>query len=89
MSDYLIGIILSFCGPIMHAWANIIDNYFTNKIFKRLEVLIAISQFFGLLLLLLPLDVLGLLQHISATKVVFLLINIVIIISMRWNKSLK
>ncbi len=51
MNNYILGIILAFFGPIMHGWANIIDNYFTNKIFKKLEVLVFISQIFGLLLL--------------------------------------
>lgn len=51
MNNYFWGIVLAFLGPIMHGWANIIDNYFTNKIFKKLEVLVFISQIFGLLLL--------------------------------------
>lgn len=51
MNNYLVGIILAFFGPMLHAWSNIIDNHFSNKIFKRLEPMIFFSQVVGLFFL--------------------------------------
>ncbi len=42
---------MAFIGPMLHAWSNIIDNHFSNKIFKRLEPVIFFSQVVGLCIL--------------------------------------
>ena len=51
MSSYFVGILVAFIEPILHAWANIIDNYLSNKIFKRIEPLIFFSSIVGLCIL--------------------------------------
>ena len=43
MSPYLTGIVSAFGEPVLHAWGNILDNYFSNKIFTRLTTLIFIA----------------------------------------------
>lgn len=42
---------MAFFEPVLHAWANIIDSHFTNKIFQRIEPLILLSEIFGLCIL--------------------------------------
>lgn len=51
MNNYFIGILVAFIEPILHAWANIIDNYFSNKLFQKIEPLIFFSSIVGLCIL--------------------------------------
>ena len=51
MSIYFIGILLALLVPVLHAWANIIDSDFSNKIFKRLASIIFFSELVGLVFL--------------------------------------
>lgn len=51
MSVYLLGILSAFSEPILHAWSNILDNYFANKIFRRLAPLIFLSSMVGVCML--------------------------------------
>jgi len=51
MSEYVIGILAAFAEPVFHAWANILDNYLSNKLFDRLTPLIFFSSVIGLIVL--------------------------------------
>ncbi|MDB5204165.1 MAG: Conserved hypothetical rane protein family [Candidatus Taylorbacteria bacterium] len=51
MSLYFIGIAAALLGAIAHGWTNIVDNYFSDKIFKRLANLIFFSAFVNLIFL--------------------------------------
>lgn len=51
MNPYFVGILSAFVDPIFHAWANILDNYFSNKLFERLTPLVFFSACVGLLIL--------------------------------------
>ena len=51
MTSYLSGILSAFTEPILHGWANVIDNYLSNEIFKRLTTLIFSCQLTNLLFL--------------------------------------
>lgn len=46
MSRYLFGVLIGFVEPVLHGWANILDNYFSNTVFPKLSVLL----FFGTVL---------------------------------------
>lgn len=46
MPPYLAGIFTAFSEPVLHAWANVVDNYFSNAVFSRLSTLL----FFGTVL---------------------------------------
>ena len=46
MHSYLSGVLVAFLEPVLHAWSNILDNYFSNTLFPNLSVLL----FFGTLL---------------------------------------
>lgn len=46
-----IGILSAFAEPVLHAWANILDNYFSNKLFERLVPLVFLSTLAGVLFL--------------------------------------
>jgi drug/metabolite transporter (DMT)-like permease len=51
MSEYVKGILSAFAEPIIHAWANILDNYFSNSLFERLTPLIFFCQLTNLFFL--------------------------------------
>ncbi len=51
MPNSLAGILAAFAEPALHAWANILDTYFSERLFKRLTTLVFFSSSFGLLLL--------------------------------------
>jgi drug/metabolite transporter (DMT)-like permease len=51
MSKYALGILLGFVAPILHAGANVLDGYFANKIFQRLEALVMFSALMNALFL--------------------------------------
>jgi drug/metabolite transporter (DMT)-like permease len=51
MTTYFLGISAAFLTVICHGWANIFDSYFTNKIFKRLPILIFFSELTNLIFL--------------------------------------
>jgi transporter family protein len=51
MTSYFTGILAAFAEPVFHAWANILDNYFSNKIFDRLIPLLFFSNVVGLFIL--------------------------------------
>ena len=51
MNTYLIGIFSAFSGPVLHAWANILDNYLSNKLFAKLTPLIFFSSLTGLIVI--------------------------------------
>lgn len=44
-------ILIAFIGPICHGFANVLDNYLTNKIFKSVWTLAFYSAFFNILFL--------------------------------------
>lgn len=46
MPNFLVGIAAAFLEPILHAWSNVFDNYFSNKLFPSLPTMI----FFGMVL---------------------------------------
>ena len=46
MPNYVISVLIAFLEPVLHAWSNILDNYFSNTLFPNLAVLL----FFGTLL---------------------------------------
>lgn len=51
MNTYIIGILAAFAEPVLHAWANILDNYFSNKLFRRLTPLIFFSAVVGVIIM--------------------------------------
>lgn len=51
MSTYFIGIISAFAEPSLHGWANILDNYLSNKLFNRLTPLVFFSACVGVVIL--------------------------------------
>lgn len=51
MSAYILGILAAFTTPILHAWANIIDNHLANKLFQKIEPLIFFSAIIELCIL--------------------------------------
>lgn len=51
MTPYFKGILTGFGNPVLHGWSNILDNYLSNSIFKRVTTLIFFSQFTNLLFL--------------------------------------
>ena len=51
MSPYLLGIFSAFVEPVLHAWANILDSYLSNKLFQRLIPLIFASSLVGIILI--------------------------------------
>ncbi len=51
MSGYTIGISCTLLVICLHSWANIFDNYFSAKIFKKLTTLIFLSSFVNLFFL--------------------------------------
>lgn len=51
MSTYIIGILAAFTSPILHAWANILDNHLSNKLFAKIEPLIFFSSIIGMCIL--------------------------------------
>jgi drug/metabolite transporter (DMT)-like permease len=51
MNEYLTGILAAFFDPILHAWANVLDSYFSNKLFERLTPLIFFSTIIELCVL--------------------------------------
>lgn len=46
MPNYLLGVLVAFVEPILHAWANIVDNHLSNNLFPKLSTLL----FFGTVL---------------------------------------
>ncbi len=48
---YIFGILAAFLATITHAWGNILDNYFSSKIFNRLTNLIFFSTLVNLIFL--------------------------------------
>ena len=46
MPNFLIGTLVAFLEPTLHAWSNVFDNYFSNKLFPSLPTMI----FFGMVL---------------------------------------
>ena len=51
MPEYLTGVLMAFATPFVHGWANILDGYFSIKIFKRLTTLIFFSALINIALL--------------------------------------
>ena len=51
MPYYFIGVIVALACALLHAGANILDSYFSNKIFNRLATLIFISNIIGFIFL--------------------------------------
>jgi drug/metabolite transporter (DMT)-like permease len=68
MPSYFFGIIAAFSEPVLHAYANILDNYLADKLFARLAPLV----FFGTIFELLTVPVIWYLDPPSATPVVLL-----------------
>lgn len=51
MPNYIQGILTAFVEPVLHGWCNVLDSYFSNRVFPRLSVLVFAGAVFGLLLL--------------------------------------
>ncbi|HCC23884.1 TPA: hypothetical protein DF272_06955 [Candidatus Falkowbacteria bacterium] len=47
----MLWIFIAFIGPILHGFANVLDNYLTNKLFKSVWTLTFYSTFFNILFL--------------------------------------
>ena len=45
----LTGILIAFISPALHSWSNILDGYFSNKIFDRISHLIFFTELTNLL----------------------------------------
>jgi uncharacterized membrane protein len=67
MPRYLIGIIIAFFTPVLHGWANVLDSYLSNTLFKRLTTLIFFSAAINVLFL--PCIWIFGLPHILSTQV--------------------
>ena len=48
---YLFGIVAAFFPPVFHGWANVLDHYFTGKVFEQRAVLVFVSNIIGICLL--------------------------------------
>lgn len=51
MTAYLIGLLIAFAEPVFYAWTNVLDEYFSEKLFHRLTPLIFFSAIVSLCLL--------------------------------------
>jgi len=49
--NYMTWILIAFISPILHGFANVLDNYLTNKLFKSVWTLTFYSTFFNILFL--------------------------------------
>jgi len=80
--SYIIGIASAFLAPIQHAWAVILDSYFSNRIFERITTLVLLSSVFNILVLpfvfwlsgypnILSLELIGIVAAISLIEVFY------------------
>lgn len=51
MTSYLTGALIELINPVVHAWSNVLDGYFSNKIFQKLSSLIFFGSFVNILFL--------------------------------------
>lgn len=82
MPNYLLGVVIAFFEPVLHGWCNILDNYFSNKVFPNLSVLLFFGTVLNLVFLplvflvdlpqMLPLPLLGLVLLIAVIDVLYL-----------------
>jgi uncharacterized membrane protein len=49
MPNYFLRVSIAFLEPVFHAWCNVIDSYFSNKVFNKLSIFIFIGTVFNLI----------------------------------------
>lgn len=64
----MLWILIAFLGPIQHALANILDNYFVNKIFKHPAILVFYSSLINILFI--PLILIFKRPHLPTLKLI-------------------
>lgn len=77
MPQYFIGILSELVNPLAHAWSNILDSYFSNKIFQRLSTLILFTSFINILFL--PIVLFTGMPQILSGKVLIIVLVIALI----------